>query len=293
MKNEINKQLNEKFPWGLIKFSLLLFVIISMMIWYSMHKKEISLFGIDIKQNTVASFFQPMNDIIAFLGIRFEWNKHDVTDTTKQRILIIGDSMSGFLRLRLNDYCEHNGHSMYSVVWNSGNTVWYAETDTLDYFINRFNPTYIIIVLGSNELLLPKPEYRQKHIDKIIEKIGNIPFVWVGPPNWREDTGINNLILRSVGRKRFFPSLNLTFDRLADGAHPTRQSAYKWMDSIAVFLSQKAKYKIVMDFPDKHASNYPPTTMLAPLYSKRESKELNVEPEPVENNTIKMKLETQ
>jgi|GEM_PF-445139 len=286
MNNEdtVNSELksSEPFPWGILKFSVLLICILTLMLWYSFRSKEINILGIEVKQNTLASFFAPMNDIIAFMGIRYDWNKGAEVDTTKQRILIAGDSMSGFLRLRLNDYCEENGHSMYSLVWNSGNTVWFADTDTLEHFINKFNPTYILIVLGGNELTLPMPEYRQKHIDKIIEKTGDIPFVWVGPPNWQEDTGINNIILRSVGRKRFFPSLNLSYNRMPDGAHPTRESAYNWMDSIAVFLMTKAKHPIVMKYPEKHASKYPPTTMLAPMSSNRESKELSIEPEPGE-----------
>jgi len=272
----------EKFPWGILKFSALLFVILGLMLWYSMMGKEVKIFGYEIKQNTIAEFFFPVNDFVAYTGITYLWNTKQEVDTAKQRILMVGDSMSGFLRLRLNDYCSKNGHLMYSVIWNSGNTVWFSDTDTLDHFINKFQPTYIIMVLGGNELFLPKPEYRQKNIEKILSKIGNIPYIWVGPPNWDEDTGINNVILRMVGRKRFFPSLNLEYQRMPDGAHPNRESAYNWMDSIAVFLMTKAKHPIMMDFPELHAAKYPPTTMLAPMNTNRESIELSIEPEPEE-----------
>lgn len=277
VNEEIEK--NEKFPWGILKFSFLLLMVLAILVWYSFTEKEFKIFDVEIKQNNLASFFHPMHEVIALRGIRYIWNTHSELDTTRQRILLAGDSMSGFFRLRLNDYCEKNGHTMYSVIWNSGNTVWFADTDTLGHFIRKVQPTYILIVLGGNELRLPKPEYRQKHIDKIISKIGDIPFVWIGPPNWQEDTGINDIILRSVGRKRFFPSLNLSYNRMPDGAHPTRESAYDWMDSVAVFLREKAKHPILMDYPERHAKTYPPTTMLAPVRAKRESIELSVEPE--------------
>jgi hypothetical protein len=284
MKTEIEKPIitQEKFPWGILRFAFLLIIIMAMLIAYSFHEKELKVLGLEIKQNNMASFFTPLNDVVAFKGIKFVWNTTTEVDTSKQRILMFGDSMSGYLRLRLNDYCEKNDHTMYSVVWNSGNTVWFADYDTIGHFVRKFEPTYILMVLGGNELFLPKPEYRQKYIDIIINKFGDIPFIWVGPPNWKEDTGINDLILRSVGRKRFFPSLNLSYKRLADGAHPDRESAYNWMDSIAVFMMTKAKHPIIMEFPDKPAAKYPPTTMLAPLRANRESKELSVDPEPGE-----------
>ncbi len=284
MNEELNTVDDEKvkFPWGILKFSALLFVVLAIMLWYSLMQKEVKIFGYEIKQNTIAEFFIPLNDFVAYNGIRYLWNTKQEVDTTKHRILMVGDSMSGFLRLRLNDYCEKNGHTMYSVIWNSGNTVWFSESDTLDYFINKFQPTYIIMVLGGNELFLPKPEYRQENIETILKKICDIPYIWVGPPNWAEDTGINDVILRMVGRKRFFPSLNLTYERMPDGAHPNRESAYNWMDSIAVFLMTKAKHPIMMEYPEKHASKYPPTKMLAPINANSESIELSVEPEPGE-----------
>lgn len=272
-------QSTEKFPWGILKFSALLIVVFSLMMLYSFHRDEVRIFGVDIKQNNLASIFVPLNDFYGFRGIQYPWNTTTEVDSTKQRILMVGDSMSGFLRLRLNDYCEKNGHTMYSVVWNSGNTLWFANTDTLDHFIGKVNPTYIIVVLGGNELFLPKPEYRQKEINTILAKIGDIPYIWVGPPNWKEDTGINDVILRCTGRKRFFPSYRLQYQRMPDGAHPTRESAYNWMDSIAVFMMTKAKHPIIMELPERHASGYPPTTMLAPIHTNRESTELSVEPE--------------
>ncbi len=283
MNNEQNStEQKQKFPWGLLKFSLLLISVMSLMLWYSCRDNEVKIFGIEIKNNSLFSFFAPESELISFFGIRYQWNSKTEVDTTKQRILVAGDSMSGFLRFRLNDYCEKNGHTMHSVVWNSGNTVWYADTDTLDHFIRKFNPTYVMIVLGANELTLPKPEIRQKHVQEIVDKIGSIPYIWVGPLGWIKDTGINDVILRVVGRKRFFYSADFQYDKLPDGAHPTRKSAYEWMDLIAEFMMTKAKHPILMEKPDQTASSFPPTSMLAPLYSGNNNEDQNLEDFPEE-----------
>ncbi len=140
----------------------------------------------------------------------------------------------------------------------------YAHTDTLDYFIKQFKPSFVIIALGANELKMWKPETKRTDLETIIKKIGNIPYIWVGPPNWTEDTGINNVILQTVGRKRFFPSKNLNYTRQADGSHPDKKSSYMWMDSIASFIMHKSKNPIVLNMPDTTYSKYPSTSILNP-----------------------------
>jgi hypothetical protein len=271
------EQAKETFPKGLILFSITLFVILALLLWYSKREESYRICSVEIKQSTVIDFFEPVYPLYGYKGILFDMEHNTEIDTSSHKILIAGDSMSALLALRLNDYCKHNGHTMYSLVWNSGNTQWFANTDTLDYFIQLHQPTYIIIVLGSNELQLWKPESRRKEIEQIIAKIGNIPYVWVGPPNWIEDTGINNVLLQSVGRKRFFPSKNLQYSRLSDGAHPDKKSSFMWLDSIASFIMSKSKFPILLNEPDTMYSKYPPTSVLDPLYARKNNKTIRPE----------------
>ena len=98
----------------------------------------------------------------------------------------------------------------------------------------------------------------------IVDQMGDLPFIWVGPPNWKDDTGINDLILRYAGRDRYFPSKNLSYERTKDGAHPTRPSAYKWMDSVAVYMQNEARYRVLMEMPDTFLGKVPPTEILKP-----------------------------
>ena len=173
-------------------------------------------------------------------------------DTASQTILLIGDSMLDGIGPRLAAYADYNGHALYSVIWYSPTSeVWGSSTRLKDY-ISKIKPTYIVVCLGANELFVRDVESkREKYVRRIIEDIGDIPFLWIGPPNWREDTGINRLIARLAPRGSFFLSNGMSFDRTGDGAHPTRASAAMWVDSVARWMPQHSSHPIRLDTPDK------------------------------------------
>lgn len=158
------------------------------------------------------------------------------TDSMPQSILIFGDSMTYNLALRLAQYAKQNGHTIHSVNWDSSNTKIWAEHDTLAYYIAKYKPTQIFISLGSNELYSPKPESRMPYVKKILEVIDTIPYVWIGPPNWKEDSGINDMIEETCRKGCFFRSAGMEFKRKADHIHPTRESSAMWVDSIMRWL---------------------------------------------------------
>lgn len=162
------------------------------------------------------------------------------TDSLPQSIFIFGDSMTFNLALRLAQYAKQNGHVINSVNWDSSNTKIWAEHDTLAYYIEKFRPTQIFISLGSNELYISKPETRLPYIKKILEVIDTIPYVWIGPPNWKEDGGINDLLARTCRPGSFFRSAGMEFQRKADHIHPTRSSSAFWIDSIMRWLPSSA-----------------------------------------------------
>ena len=119
------------------------------------------------------------------------------------------------------------------------------------------------MTIGSNELFVRDIiEKRTDYVKHIVKQLGRTPFVWVGPPNWKEDTGINEMIVNNVGESRYFESKKLKYNRYKDGAHPTRESASMWMDSIAVYLQNDALSPIEMTPPDKHYKKIPHTTVL-------------------------------
>jgi lysophospholipase L1-like esterase len=171
-------------------------------------------------------------------------------DFSKYRIMIFGDSMLEWLAKRLCDYSLENGYDLSSIIWYSSSTKLWATTDTLQYFLDRIQPDYVMLCLGGNELFVRDLSKREKYIDAIVKRIGDRPFLWIGPPNWKKDTGINDLILQRVGEGRFFDSRELELDRAEDNMHPTRSAAALWMDTIAVWLSSsKARHPLKMDRP--------------------------------------------
>lgn len=226
----------------LLFFSLLLFSV------YSFREKPFRLFGKDIRQAGLKEMlYPPVKKCHAPQSIQRD--ESSAMDTTKQHFLLIGDSMLEGLGVGFNDYCRQNGHTMYRVIWYASSTLWFGSCDTIAYFIKEQKPTYVILCIGGNELSVGDILQRDKYVKRILKQVGNLKYIWVGPPNWKDDTGINDLIENNVGRKRYFPSKNLTFERKKDGAHPTLQSARKWMDSLAVFVVNKSKFPILLNPP--------------------------------------------
>lgn len=206
-----------------------------------------------------------MNKNNAALGEAEDSVVNEPTDTATQRVLIFGDSMSEYLAYRLSDYTNKNGHSLTCVTWCGSGTRKWAETDTLNHYIRTVNPTHVFVCLGSNELYTADMKGCEKHIRAILAKIGNIPTVWIGPPNWCEDKGYNKLLLEVMGANRYYPSYKLTFDRQKDGRHPTRVASAMWMDKIIEWMNTgHSVHPFRMEMPDKRDLHYRQVTILPP-----------------------------
>lgn len=172
------------------------------------------------------------------------------TDSAKQRILLFGDSMAGTICYRFAKYAEQNGHVLECATWASTTTHTWAKGDKIRELIDDFHPTYVFVCLGSNELYSKDMDGMEARVKKIVSEVGDIPVIWIGPPNWCQDGGINKCIERVMGRRAYFPSKNLSFQRLSDGHHPTNQSAAKWMDAMAKWIRDgKSIHPILMTMP--------------------------------------------
>lgn len=172
------------------------------------------------------------------------------TDSTPQRIFLFGDSMTLNLAYRLAAYAKHNGHEFHAVNWDSSNTKIWAANDTLKNCIRRYKPTQIFIALGANELYLTHPEKRLPQIRNILSTIGDIPFVWIGPPALKTDGGLNELLEKTLPKGTFFRSSGLELKRRKDKIHPTRSASADWIDSVMVWLPKSAHPFIVETPPD-------------------------------------------
>lgn len=233
---------------------------------YSFAKPTVNIGGEPVKKSDIYMFMMGDSIPVTIDSVyTSEYTPRTGVDSSSQKILLIGDSMLEQFRWRLRDYCKENGHEMASVIWYSSQTEWYGTTDTLKYFIEKEKPTYIMLILGANELFVSNIiEKRTPYVKHILEQIDTIPFIWIGPPNWKPDTGINEMILDNVGSRRYFPSKDLTYKRFPDGAHPRPESAFAWMDSVAVYVMTKSRYPILLNPPTQKYTGSPNSTILQP-----------------------------
>lgn len=247
--------------WSLLFAALLFFVVLSF--W----QDGFSVGGLEIK---TASFARDMGaemtthhvteaDTLDADG-RLPNGKHPKgwrapVDTTAKNILFIGDSMLEGLAPRLAKYCDKNGHKLVEVIWYSSSTKCWGESARLTELINTYHPDYIFVCLGANELYVPDiKKARRPHLKKMLAEIGDIPYVWIGPPNWDEDTGINDLLKQELDEGCFYLSANDHFDRSRDGAHPTRPSAHQWMDRVVKWIGTEGAHPIRLDKPGEGIS---------------------------------------
>lgn len=248
---------------------MLLAVALAFFVGLSFISPPIEICGIEVQQ---ASFYRELTATTATNTRHYKTNfygksgnvvaskntstRNVPVDTASKTILFIGDSMLDGLSPRLASYANFNGHKLYSVIWYSSTSEIWGRGNTLQNYINRYRPNYIFICLGANELFVQNIKHkRAKYIDNILSQIGKIPYVWIGPPNWKKDTGINSLIESKVKAGTFFLSDGMSFVRSKDGAHPTQQSAAQWMDSVARWMKHNCSHPIKMDLPPKGTSH--------------------------------------
>lgn len=175
-------------------------------------------------------------------------------DTTKKNILFIGDSMLERLSPRIAAYAEENGHQMNTVIWYGSSTEVWATSGRAKECIRKYRPDYIIISLGGNELFITDIIARRtKYVKQIVAEFADIPYVWIGPPNWKKDTGINKMIQSVVPKGNFYLSYtpDQHYERAKDGAHPTPASAAKWADRICKWIVEESNNPIVLNLPQK------------------------------------------
>jgi len=179
------------------------------------------------------------------------------SDSMSHRVLIMGDSEVGGLCFQLNDYCIENGHKLVaSIIWNSASIFNFAYSDTINEVIKKYKPTYIFVVVGLNEMYARDLNNRRKAAQILAKKIQGIPYTWVGPANFREDYGINQVFMESAESGAYYLTKKLDIPKGGDKRHPSKTGYRIWMDSLAVWTQTDAKYKIRMNPPVKRGRAY-------------------------------------
>lgn len=173
-----------------------------------------------------------------------------VPDSTAQRFLFIGDSMVEPLAYRFYDYCKESGDTMYAVTWYGSTTTAWSST-TLDYYIKEARPTYLIFCMGSNELYSKNMKTINESLSRMLSKAGDLPCIFIGPPNTKPDNGFNDEIAKVFGKKRYFNSQSIEMERRSDHLHPTTSGARVWMDEVAEWMtSGDCIHPVVLNKPE-------------------------------------------
>lgn len=243
-----------------IKVILLLVIVVVAALAYAMSPQQLSIGGYNLKKVSLLQFKKatthhasaPKKTRAKKTTIQ-EKAPEAKPDSTHKVILLFGDSMLEGLTRRLDDYTAANGYELHTVIWYSSSTETWATTATLEHYIAQYHPSYFLLCLGSNELFVNDLDQRDQYIKTLVQKMGDTPFVWIGPPNWKEDTGIDQLICDNVGKGAYFDSSKLNLTRGKDGRHPTFSAAAGWADLIARWMSSnKCDHPIKMDRPTKN-----------------------------------------
>ncbi len=237
--------------WMLLAVALMVVCIISF-------ADDVSLFGLKIKKAPIAEnltkpFETSEEKEIKEQARRMEAQRKEEVkvvpvDSAPQNFLIFGDSMSENLALRLAAYAAQNGHTLHTVNWDSSGTRIWATTDTLDFYIKKYQPTFLFVTLGSNESVARNVDSYRPYVQSILKKMGKIPFVWIGPPSFKEEHGFNDMLLEELPAGTFFRAHDLKLERRKDKIHPTVAAAAYEVDSLARWMRHSA-HPILMQVP--------------------------------------------
>jgi hypothetical protein len=187
--------------------------------------------------------------------ITFNNQPEDLKDSVNkseesQSILLCGDSMAGGLAEPFSDYAAFHNYAFNKYIWGASTTAAWSATGKLKKLISQYKPTYVIFALGSNELMTKSLSTLKIYAEGILKQVTDVKFVWIGPPNWKEDNGFNETLINTVDKGKYFDSENLILERVNDGKHLSQKGYYAWADSISAWIENESSEKIKIVTPD-------------------------------------------
>ena len=158
-----------------------------------------------------------------------------------EKVLFIGDSMTGWLAMRLQAYGELNGFEVAAVYQDGATVQKWAGIDRLDKTLEEFDADLVVMSLGGNNLFETYPEKRLgEHVDRILEKIGDREYIWFGPIHWPYKKGgeiVVEWLKNRIGEDRYFDTFNLEIERQGKtNMHPTMKGSRILIDHFVDWL---------------------------------------------------------
>jgi acyl-CoA thioesterase-1 len=158
-------------------------------------------------------------------------------------VLLVGDSMVGGnfgLSKALDQRFTAEGAKFIRDYKVSESIVSYDHSPKLKELLAKHKPDILILTLGTNDVFVPFPAAMAGNIQSIVKRIGPRECYWMGPPTWKPDTGIVQVIKDNAAPCKFFDSSNLKLQRAGDGIHPTDRGGADWAASFWTFFRPTA-----------------------------------------------------
>ena len=156
-------------------------------------------------------------------------------------VLHVGDSMVGGnfgLTKALDQRFTAEGAKFIRDYKVSESIVSYDHSPKLKDLLAKHKPDIVILTLGTNDVFVPFPAALAPNVQNIVKRIGARECYWMGPPTWKPDTGIVQVIKDHVAPCKFYDSSSLKLQRAGDGIHPTDRGGAEWATGFWTFFRQ-------------------------------------------------------
>jgi hypothetical protein len=158
---------------------------------------------------------------------------------TGRTVLHVGDSMVGGnfgLTKALEARFTGEGAKFIRDYKVSESIVSYDKSPKLKDLLAKHHPDIVIITLGTNDVFVPYPVAMVGNVRNIVGRVGARECYWMGPPTWKPDTGIVQVLRDNVAPCKFYDSSSLKLQRAGDGIHPTDRGGAEWATSFWSFF---------------------------------------------------------
>ena len=161
------------------------------------------------------------------------------TSLSGKTVLHVGDSMVGGnfgLTKALDARFTGEGARFIRDYKVSESIVSYDKSPKLKDLIAKHHPDIVIITLGTNDVFVPYPAAMIPNVKSIVSRVGARECYWLGPPTWKPDTGIVQVLRENVAPCKFYDASALKLQRAGDGIHPTDRGGAAWAQSFWTFF---------------------------------------------------------
>jgi hypothetical protein len=156
-------------------------------------------------------------------------------------VLHIGDSFAGALGIELDKALKSRGVRGILRYTTSSYIPTWAWDKNLDQYLSDYQPDLVLITLGGNELEIARPGRRAETVQRLVQRLGGRPCVWIAPPLWKEENGLLEVIQNNLGSCRYMDTNAVIkyMPRAGDKIHPHMNARKDWAQVVLHWLSRE------------------------------------------------------